>query len=264
MKNHTVILGNFPIVVHVPHGGLAFPKNSRVNLAVDLHKEIYTMADLHTPLIFDRIQSILADRGLRAYGFVNNVSRVYVDPERFDDDTEEMNAVGMGVVYSKSSDGHELYTAPLSSSLIATRKNEVYIPHASNFETLVSNILDEYGKVMIIDLHSYSMDALPYELHKTAERPEFCLGVDSFHLTTSTQDKVLTYMKDSVFSYAENAPFSGSYVPLRFYGKDSRVQSLMLEIRKDTYMDEATFTPHEGIEAISLIIANLIEKLGKN
>jgi hypothetical protein len=32
-----------------------------------------------------------------------------------------------------------------------------------------------------------------------------------------------------------NAPFIGTYVPLTFYSKDQRVQSIMLELRKDAY-----------------------------
>ena len=31
-----------------------------------------------------------------------------------------------------------------------------------------------------------------------------------------------------------------AYVPLRWLGKDPRVESIMLEVRRDTYMDEAT------------------------
>ena len=37
-----------------------------------------------------------------------------------------------------------------------------------------------------------------------------------------------------------NQPFAGAYVPLRWFGKDSRVEAIMLEVRRDAYMDEAT------------------------
>lgn len=34
----------------------------------------------------------------------------------------------------------------------------------------------------------------------------------------------------------------GSYVPLKHYRSDARVSSVMLEIRRDVYMDESTVT----------------------
>jgi hypothetical protein len=38
---------------------------------------------------------------------------------------------------------------------------------------------------------------------------------------------------------AENEPFAGTYVPLGRYGWDSRVASLMVELRRDTYLPDA-------------------------
>ena len=37
-----------------------------------------------------------------------------------------------------------------------------------------------------------------------------------------------------------NRPFSGTLVPARYLGMDPRVQSLMVEVRRDLFMDEAT------------------------
>jgi N-formylglutamate deformylase len=35
---------------------------------------------------------------------------------------------------------------------------------------------------------------------------------------------------------AVNEPFAGSYIPLRHFGLDDRVQSVMVELRRDTYL----------------------------
>jgi N-formylglutamate amidohydrolase len=37
-----------------------------------------------------------------------------------------------------------------------------------------------------------------------------------------------------------NRPFAGALVPNAFYGGDARVQSVMIEVRRDLYMDERT------------------------
>ena len=44
---------------------------------------------------------------------------------------------------------------------------------------------------------------------------------------------------DHGYSVARNTPFSGSIVPLSVYRQDRRVSSVMIELRRDIYMDEA-------------------------
>lgn len=45
------------------------------------------------------------------------------------------------------------------------------------------------------------------------------------------------------FEVAINTPFAGSIVPLEYYGKDNRASSLMIEVRRDLYMNETTGKP---------------------
>ena len=45
---------------------------------------------------------------------------------------------------------------------------------------------------------------------------------------------------DHGFRVGMNRPFAGALVPNAFYGRDARVQSVMIELRRDLYMDERT------------------------
>ena len=38
------------------------------------------------------------------------------------------------------------------------------------------------------------------------------------------------------FSVRDNRPFAGTIVPLRFYGKDARVWSVMIEVNRGLYL----------------------------
>jgi hypothetical protein len=41
--------------------------------------------------------------------------------------------------------------------------------------------LEEHGKVVIVDLHSFPTLPLPYGLDPSALRPGVCIGTDPFH-----------------------------------------------------------------------------------
>lgn len=68
---------------------------------------------------------------------------------------------------------------------------------------------------------------------------QLAIGADETHTSPALIDQVR-----ASFSHLQagvNESFHGTYVPLRFYdAKDARVQSVMLEIRRDTYMNEET------------------------
>jgi predicted N-formylglutamate amidohydrolase len=77
--------------------------------------------------------------------FVNRVSRLVVDPERFPNDSQEVMAMkGMGAVYIQTSDGRALRTQ--SSSEERTSLLEAYFhPYANAFADLVSQMLERHG-----------------------------------------------------------------------------------------------------------------------
>ena len=45
---------------------------------------------------------------------------------------------------------------------------------------------------------------------------------------------------DHGFRVGMNRPFAGALVPNAYYGRDQRVQSVMIEVRRDLYMNERT------------------------
>ena len=85
------------MVAHIPHASRFIPVAFREQLVLDetaLNEELLLMTDAHTDLLDNRIMT------LGGTGFINIVSRLVVDLERFPDDSQEvMAARGMGAVY---------------------------------------------------------------------------------------------------------------------------------------------------------------------
>jgi len=239
------------VVIHVPHSGTYIPQELVKTFLLseaELLREVELMADLRTDLIAEEaISSLFVQPSV----FMNNLSRLVFDPERFDDPSEEMESVGMGVVYTKTSDQRPLRV--VSASERADLVEHYYKPYSLELSKLVSKTLRLHGQVTIIDLHSYAKDALEYELHKDLARPEICLGVDSFHTPKSLIDAASRAFDG--FEIGHNAPFAGTYVPLEHYQSETMVHSIMVEIRKDTYLGEA------NIGLVSSALRDLIRSL---
>lgn len=238
-------------MLHVPHGGTFVPGHLEKTFLLSseaLLQEVELMADLRTDQIANEAISNLA---VQPSVFMNNLSRLVFDPERFDDPSEEMESVGMGVVYTKTSDQKPLraVTPTERAQLVA----DYYQPYSAELSKLVSKILRLHGHVTIIDLHSYAKEALEYELHRDLARPEICLGIDSFHTPESLIDSASRAF--GRFEIGHNAPFAGTYVPLEHYQSEPMVHSIMIEIRKDTYLGEA------GIGPVAESLKDLIRSL---
>ncbi|MDR0946061.1 MAG: N-formylglutamate amidohydrolase, partial [Bifidobacteriaceae bacterium] len=101
--------------------------------------------------------------------------------------------------------------------------------------------LARHGRVLIVDLHSYATEPLPYERHPDQPRPPVCLGYEDLH--APDVDFLADRFRRAGFEPGRNTPFSGSYVPLAQYGRDGRVQSVMVELRKDQLLSGPELEP---------------------
>src|SRR4051794_41161112 len=98
-----------PWILHVPHSSARIPGWIRGQIVLDddaLASELVAMTDAHTDLLARAIVERVSGR--RPWSFVNRLSRLVVDPERFPDERELMNSVGMGAVYTRTSTGRRL------------------------------------------------------------------------------------------------------------------------------------------------------------
>jgi N-formylglutamate amidohydrolase len=236
-----------PIVGHVPHSSVHIPPGERGGILVDddaLAAELLRLTDLHTDRLFAWI------RDLGGTLFVNRVSRLVVDPERFPDDAREpMARVGQGAVYTRTVDGDPLRTAdPVVRSRLMARW---YEPYHAVLEGLVARALDAFGTCLLLDAHSFATVPLPSEGDQDPHRPDVCIGADPFHTPRPLAAAFAVALADEGFRAAIDRPFSGSLVPQRWYGTDPRVTSIMLEVRRGTYMDEGTGELLPGFDAVS-------------
>jgi N-formylglutamate amidohydrolase len=71
------------------------------------------------------------------------------------------------------------------------------------------------------------------------------------------------YFESIGFTVDKNNPFSGSIVPTKFYRKDKRVKSIMIEINKKIYMKNNIINEIEVNKLKKIITVLLKEKISK-
>lgn len=246
-----------PVLLHVPHSSRVVPQHVRDALVLDdaaLAAELDHITDAHTAELAARACGTGA---VPPWRFVNGLSRLVVDPERFPDDREEMLAVGMGAVYTRTTHGEPLRAPGEDPRPLLDR---YFHPYARAMTAAVDERLAATGRAIVIDVHSYPSAALPYELHGAGPRPPVCLGTDGFH----TPPGLLARAEAAFAGFGGtglNSPFPGTYVPLKHYGKDRRVSALMIEIRRDLYMTEPGGPAGPGLDALASALAALVDGL---
>ncbi|CAL9590268.1 hypothetical protein SUDANB58_05220 [Streptomyces sp. enrichment culture] len=244
-----------PVILHVPHSAREIPPDVRAGIVLDddaLERELDHITDAHTAEIAEAAAGLA---GTAPWRFVNRLSRLVVDPERFPDEREEMTAVGMGAVYTRTTHRGLLRPADTDPEPLIER---YFHPYARAMTEAVADRLAATGRAVIVDVHSYPTERLPYELHGEGPRPPVCLGTDAFH----TSPGLLAAAREAFAACGGtglDSPFAGTYVPLEFYGKRAEVGALMVEIRRDTYMTEPGGPAGPGLTRLAEALAALVD-----
>ena len=222
------------VVLHIPHNSTLIPASVRDQFTLsdaELDDEILKMTDHHTHDLF--AQDVNSSQVV-----ASPVSRLVVDVERFEDDAfEPMSVVGMGVVYTHTHDS-KMLRRPISQQEREALLDDWYRPHHRQLTNVVENTLKCHGRCLIIDCHSFPKKALRYEYSPGADRRDICIGTDEYHTPKDLADWLVNAFGRSGRSVSLNSPFSGSLVPQAYYHLDKRVESVMIEVRRDIYMDE--------------------------
>ena len=246
-----------PLIANIPHSSTFIPQEMKDSFSLnndDLKSELLRMTDIYTDELFSCITE------LGGISVIYTYSRLVLDPERFrDDEKEDMAAKGMGVIYTKDSNGR------LLRDINETERNRLlenlYDPYHQAILKEVKGLLNDFGECLIIDGHSFPAIPLPYETNQDIQRPKICIGTDQFHTPHYLTDFILKFFKNNNLTTEINKPFKGCYVPLEFLGNDKRVKLIMIEINRGLYMNEDTGEKKEFFDKTKNIISTLISQI---
>ncbi len=243
------------MILHIPHSSQTIPQDLRDQLVLaddELRTELRLMTDAFTDELF----------GLPGTTMVRlPISRLLVDVERFPDDAQEpMSQVGMGMTYTATADG-KMLRRTLQAAEKQALVTRYYEPHHQLLCAKVREELEQQGRALIIDCHSFPSQPLPFEQDQAVPRPAFCIGIDSFHTPESLACLTARFIGEMGFSVGINRPYAGALVPMAYYRKERRVTSIMIEINRSLYMDESNGKKAGGFERTQAHVQGLLNTI---
>jgi N-formylglutamate amidohydrolase len=237
-----------PLLVHLPHDATAIPAADLADFLVsadDLRREQFRLTDWHTAALY--ADGCVPEDCVRA-----EVSRLVVDVERFADDRDEpCSRVGMGATYVQTCDGNPLRA--LTPGRRAELLDRYYWPHHRRLDEAAADRLARFGRCVILDAHSFPTAPVPTQIDFGAP-PEIGIGTQAGHTSPELRALAEGFFRTRDFVVGVDVPFCGTMVPNRYFGKEPRVQSVMVEVRRDLYMDEATGVRHAGFSRMQAVL----------
>jgi N-formylglutamate deformylase len=238
------------LILHIPHSSTKIPREEGYCVSEEiLNDEILKLTDWYTNDLFGNEID---------YSITAPFSRIFCDTERFSDDSQEVMAqYGMGVLYEKTDAGEPLRN--LTPELRKHILDNYYWKHHNLLTDRVRLQLEQFGKATIVDCHSFPQIPIIRALDKSDFRPDFNIGTDAFHTAPKLIDLSIAFFNERGFSLGVDRPYSGSIVPMEFYQKNNKVQSIMLEINRKLYLNEPSNEKSIGYPAIKQVIQEFLE-----
>ena len=233
------------IILHIPHSSTHIPFHDGyvVEEAV-LQSEMLKLTDWYTDDLFFSTE----DKMVMA-----PFSRIFCDVERFADDAQEpMAQLGMGMLYEKTDEGHPLRN--VTPELRQRIQTEYYNTHHQALLRATEHELQTNDRALLLDCHSFSDIPFLRDTHQRTPRPDFCIGTDYFHTPQKLIDASIDFFKTAGYTVGHNKPYDGTIVPMDYYKKDNRVQSIMLEINRKLYLRPESNEKSEQYDLIKVLV----------
>mgnify|MGYP001576376835 CR=1 FL=1 len=251
-----------PVLVEVPHAGLAVPEEVRETLLVP--REV-VLRD--SDLFVDKLYANAPTQG--ASLLVANVSRYVVDLNRSADDVDRHTVPDhpdprglqpRGVVWRVTSEGKPALRAPLSYETLQDRLRRYHAPYHDALLARLESKRERFGHAVLLAAHS-----MP-SLSRGATTPRADVVPGTRGRSTADArliDCVQAHFREAGLTVRHDDPYRGGWSTATYGRPDAHWHAVQIELNRALYVEEATSRPKDGdFEALETIVLALIRKLG--
>lgn len=237
---HTLLPGDSPLIISVPHAGTAVPQELAPRLtpmALDLPD-----TDWHVARLYDFAPDLGATMIVARY------TRYLIDLNRPPDDTALYSAAPQtGLCPTQSFSGEPLYrerTDRLTPAEIERRREQYWQPYHDALRTHLDDTHRRFGYALLVDAHSIR-STVPRLF--SGRLPDVNVGTyDGRSCAPAINDALGTRLAATAhFSHVFDGRFKGGYIT-RHYGQPAQGQhALQIELAQCSYMHESSTTYDE-------------------
>ena len=209
------VQSNSPLVISIPHSGTDIPQDidSLCNLAAKREHTDWALPELVAPLLETTL--------------VATVSRYIVDVNRFKPRTGKAT---QPIIPRIDELGHQLFYNYPSKQKQADWLKRYYTPYYHHLESLLHQKLEQYSKVLLIDLHSYDD-----QLFQTSD---IIIGTRRKQtLSEELLEQLQTLFHEEGLSTRVDTPFSGGNI-IATFGKHPSIEAVQIEVPYSLYLEE--------------------------
>lgn len=226
--------GRVPILLSVPHCGVAFPEDLQSE-----YKQSLTHAPDDTDWFVHQLYDFAPAMGIAIIHAT--YSRWVIDVNR-DPQSKPLYTDGRIITElcpTTTFLGEPIYRdnrTELKSEDVQRRVELYYKPYHNKIQVLLDDLLNQFGKVLLWDCHSIRQ-VVP-TIHKE-KFPDLILGdADGTSASPGLIETAIHTLESGGYTFSHNYPFKGGYIT-RSFGKPAQQQhALQLEMTKVNYMDD--------------------------
>jgi len=247
-----------PIILSVPHAGIAFPAEIKKNYK----KRMLAHLD-DTDWFVDKLYEFAPSLGITM--IKANLSRWVIDLNR---DPESVPLYTDNRLITSNTPTTDFFGNPIYKSTIlepdekekSRRLQEYYWPYYEKVESLLTERKKEFDQVLLWDAHSIRHRVSTIQ---SDTFPDMILGNNCGQTAhPKLIETALSQLRTAEFEVNHNTPFKGGHIT-RYFGKpNNHFHTLQLEMNKILYMDDNEITYNvERAEKVQRVLQNTLTSL---
>jgi N-formylglutamate deformylase len=256
-----------PVLVEVPHAGLAIPDVVRDELCAP-PEALLRDADIYV----DKLYEAAPYQG--ATSLVAKVSRYVVDLNRAADDVgaeavpEHPAPRGLqprGVVWRLTTDGRPVLRQPLRYEQFRARIERFHEPYHATLRQQLERMREAFGFAVLLAGHSMPSVGRSGHADPGGRRADVVPGTQG---RTTADPRVIelvdAHFRGAGLSVRHDDPYRGGWTTAHYGRPRAGWHAIQIELNRALYVDETTGEPlHAGFAALQALCTDLVRKLGE-